>query len=276
MLSILLPTDFSENAWNAALYAFKLYESEPCTFYFLHSSKLKVSAMSNISNRLIRVMKENTMKELSVLKEKAEQLNTNANHKFEIKISTNDLHSAMEATIKKNKIDLVVMGTKGATKATDIIFGSNTVNAFKKTKGCPVLAIPDEFNFVKPDQIAFPTDFNRFYGDELLPLKRLANLYNSKIRVIHINKQDDITEAQDYNLDRLKMALENYAHSFHWVPDYGSKDEVIKDFIEELNIKMLVMINYQNSFIERIIKEPVIKNLGSQLTVPFMVIPHSS
>ena len=273
--NILLPTDFSDNAWSAAVYALKLYEDQSCTFYFLHSSKLKASAMSNMSNKLVRVMAENATKELNELKEMAENSNTNANHKFEIILSTNDLYDAIEATIEKRKIDLVVMGTKGATKATDIVFGSNTVNVIKKIKGCPVMAIPDEFDFVKPEQIAFPTDFNRFYGEELVPLKRLADLFNSKIRVMHINIKDDITEAQDYNLDQLKLALEDYLHSFHWLPDYDKKHEVIKEFIDELNINILVMINYKRSFIESIIKEPVIKKLGFQLAIPFLVIPCS-
>lgn len=274
--TILLPTDFSDNAWSAAVYAFKLYEDEVCTFHFLHSSRMKVSSMSNMSNRLIRVMAENAMKELAELKEMAEKTDTNANHKFEIILSTNDLHDAIETVIEKNKIDLVVMGTKGATKATDIIFGSNTVNVIKKVKSCPVLAIPDEFNFLKPEQIAFPTDFNRIYGDELLPLKRLAELHNSKIRIVHINKEDDISESQSYNLDQLKLSLEDYEHSFHWMPNYGTKEHAIKDFIDELNINVLVMINYQHSFIENIIKEPVIKKLGFQLNIPFLVIPRLS
>ncbi|WP_282031369.1 universal stress protein [Winogradskyella eximia] len=271
--NILLPTDFSDNAWSAVVYALKLYEEELCTFYFLHSTKMKVSTMSNMSNKLLRVMAENAMNELSELKELAETSNANANHSFEIILSSNDLFHSMETIIEKNNIDMVVMGTKGATGAKEIVFGSNTVNSIKKIKNCPVLAVPDEFDFVIPEQIAFPTDFNRLYGAELQPLLDLADLYNSKIRVLHINKGDSISEAQDYNLDQLKVALENYEYSFHWMPDYSKKDEAIKDFIDELNINILVMINYKHSFIESLVKEPVIKKLGFQPTIPFLVIP---
>lgn len=271
--NILLPTDFSDNAWAAVVYALQLYKEETCTFYFLHSSKLKASAMSNMSNKLLRVMADKATKELLNLKEMAISANANSNHNFEIILSTNDLFDAIETVIEKNKIDLVVMGTKGASKAKGIIFGSNTVNVIKKIYGCPVLAIPDEFDFEKPEQIAFPTDFNRFYGEELLPLKHLADLYNSKIRIMHINKEEAISETQEYNLNQLKTSLEDYPISFHWMPDYSKKDEAINDFIDELNINILVMINYQHSFIEHIIKEPVIKKIGFNVTIPFLVIP---
>ena len=145
--NILLPTDFSDNAWSAAVYALKLYEEEVCTFHFLHSSKMKISAMSNMSNKLMRVMEENAMKELSELKEMAVNANANANHSFEVILSTHDLQSTMEVVIKKENIDLIVMGTKGATKAKEIVFGSNTVNIIKKVRSCPILVVPDEFDF---------------------------------------------------------------------------------------------------------------------------------
>ncbi|NRD24632.1 universal stress protein [Winogradskyella litoriviva] len=270
---ILLPTDFSDNAWSAAVYALKLYQDEVCTFHFLHSSKMKISTMSNMSNKLIRVLKENAMKELSELREMAEKANANANHNFEIILSSHDLQSTMEVVIEKENIDLVVMGTKGATKAKEIVFGSNTVHIIKKVKSCPILVVPDEYDFVKPEQIAFPTDFNRFYGEEISPLTRLADLYNSTIRIVHINKEDELTELQEHNLNQLKIALKDYPNSFHWMPDYGKKTEAINDFIEELQINILAMINYKHSFIEGIIKEPVIKKLGFKPNTPFMVIP---
>ncbi|WAC02793.1 universal stress protein [Lacinutrix neustonica] len=40
MKTILLPTDFSENSWNAIVYALNFLEKEPCTFYLLHVNRL--------------------------------------------------------------------------------------------------------------------------------------------------------------------------------------------------------------------------------------------
>lgn len=271
---ILLPTDFSDNAWAAAVYALKLYADETCTFHFLHSTRMKVSTMSNISNKLLRVMYDNAKKELTELKDMAETANANANHEFKVIVSPESLQEAIENAIMKHNIDLVVMGTKGATKAKEIFFGSNTVRMLKKMRSCPVLAIPDEFEFETPDQIAFPTDFNRFFNDtELKPLKGLADLHNSKIRIVSILYEKDLNETQDYNKQMLDSHLSNYPHTFHCMQDYAKKTVEINDFIDELGINILAMVNYKHSFIESIVKEPVIKKIGFRPIVPFFVIP---
>lgn len=271
--NILLPTDFSDNAWSAVVYALHLYAEEECKFYFLHSFKMKVSSMSNLSNKLLTVISDNAMKDLKELKEMAVNSNINANHEFEILLSSINLEDTIDNAIEKYNIDLVVMGTKGATGTKEFFFGSNTVRIIKKIKQCPVLIVPDEYDFAEPKQIAFPTDFNRFYGEELLPLRDLAGLYDSRIRIVHINKDDQLSNLQDYNRTMLKSYLKDYAHSFHWMPDYDSKTQEIHDFIEELEIDILVMINYKHSFIENIIKEPIIKKIGFHPTIPFLVIP---
>jgi nucleotide-binding universal stress UspA family protein len=271
---ILIPTDFSDNAWSAIVYALKLFEDEFCTFYLLNSTNLKVSAFSNLSNKLLKTMQENAMKELLELKELAEASNANANHEFQIILSSKDLKSAIKLAIKQWSIDLVIMGTKGATGAKEFFFGSNTVNIIKSIKICPVLIIPEEYDFIKPTQIAFPTDFNRFYDHiELQPLKDFATLHNSKIRIVHVNAKSKLNDIQEYNMETLKSYLEDFEHSFHWMPKYATKVVEINDFLEELDIDILAMLNYKHSFIEKILKEPVIKKIGFYPKIPFLVIP---
>ena len=270
---ILFPTDFSDNAWSAAVYALKLYADEQCKFYFLHSLKMKASSMSNLSNKLLRVMKENALRDLQDLKGMAENSNKNANHEFELFLSNQSLPDAIDTVIEKYNIDLLVMGTKGATGAQEFFFGSNTIRIVKKIKQCPILIVPDEFDFVVPKQIAFPTDYNRLYGEELQPLKNLAALHDSKIRIVHINKEDQLSDVQNENKKMLKSYLQDYEYSFHWMPDYDTKTKEIQDFIEKLNIDILVMINYKHSLLENIVNEPIVKKIGFHPTLPFLVIP---
>lgn len=274
MKSVLLPTDFSDNAWSAAVYALKLYENSECTFYFINSCKTEVSVISNMSNKLLNIMKECAMMELLELKRMARIANANEKHNFEIILSSENIVDAINNTIKTHSIDMVVMGTKGASKAKEIFIGSNTVKVLKRVNSSTVLVVPDEFNFVAPTQIAFPTDYNRLHvHKELDSIKKIARVFNSKIRILHIGVEKKLSDIQEYNIKMLDENLANFEHSFHWMPDYDKKASVIQDFLDELNINILAMVNYRHSFIEKIILEPVIKTIGFHSKVPFLVIP---
>lgn len=272
---ILLPTDFSDNAWSAIVYALKLYANETCSFYFLNSTHIDDSTTRTyITNKYIETLKEEAMQELIELKQQAEVSNANTKHTFNIIISDKELKTAINDAVKNNKIDIIVMGTKGATGAKEFFFGSNTVKIISKMKLCPVLVVPDEYDFVLPKKIAFPTDYNRFYSEEELKnLKDLVLLFNSKICVLHINIEKHLNDIQKYNKIMLDKYLKNYEHSFHWMPEYSKKTKEIEMFIKDLEIDILAMVNYKHSFIESITREPVIKKVGYHPTVPFLVIP---
>jgi nucleotide-binding universal stress UspA family protein len=273
-MKILLPTDFSENAWNAIIYALKLYANESCKFYLLNSIKIKASTMSNFSNKLLVIVREKAKKDILDLKQMIERINTNANHSFEILISNSDLKDALEAAIKRYQIEILVMGTKGASGAKEFFFGSNTVRVINKINLCPVLTIPDQYDFVEPKKIAFSTDFNRFYKEkELAPLKELTDLYNSEINIVHLNNKEHLNEVQEHNYKMLENDLKDYKHHFYWIPNYDKKANDINDFIKEQKINMLAMVNYKHSLIEKITKEPVIKTIGFHPIIPFLVIP---
>ena len=271
---ILIPTDFSENAWSAALYALKLYANKPCTFYFLHAwTFVNTGSRTYISPSYIDKLQDTSKAELSALKDRAMSESTNSEHAMKTIFTTDSLIDSLIFAIGKQRIDLLVMGTKGATGAKEFLLGSNSVSVINKIKLCPVMLVPDNYEFETPGQIAFPTDFNRLYGEELLAIKKLAALHDSAINILHINGMDKLTDAQRNNFDILQEYLKDDKHSFNWKSDYAKKEQAIKDFVEENKINILTMINYNQSFIERLTKEPVINKLGFHTEIPFVIIP---
>jgi len=271
---ILLSTDFSDNAWNSIIYGLKLFSSETCKFYILHAIQIKNPTMSSFSNRFSKTVRETAMNDLLDLKQMIERVNANANHSFEIILSTQKLKIAIESAVKKHQIEMVVMGTKGAIGAKQVFFGSNTVSVISKMRLCPILTVPDNFEFVAPKQIVFPTDFNRFFDEkELKPLIDIANLYNSKISILHINNEEYLNEVQKYNSKILKSYLKEYEHTLYLIPHFTKKTQEVNNFIKDLKINLLVLVNYKHSLIENITKEPIIKKIGFHPIVPFLVIP---
>lgn len=268
-MKILLPTDFSDNAWSSAVYALNLLENFNCTFYFLNADKPHVSVPEyNLEKRI------DVQKELLELKDMAKTANANSRHQVQAIASQYNLVKAINTAIDRYGIDFIVMGTKGATGAKEIFYGSNTVNVLNRVKACPVLVVPDEFDYEEPKHIAFPTDFNRSYTKkEMGHLKRLASLHGSKYRIVHIATEKELDKNQKQNQEILNSFLSEFEASFHWLPDYSSKKNTITDFINEMNVNILVMINYKHGFMEKIVREPVVKKIGFKPIVPFFVIP---
>lgn len=273
--NILLPTDFSKNAMNAIQYAFNLYEKEACTFYILHSSYFKYApSRAVITSHFIATLKKQGKDQMEELQQQLQTQYSNSNHEFKFILTNEDLKDAIRDAVEEYQINMVVMGTKGANEAPDIFAGSNTVDTLHHVKNCPILIIPNEYVYVQPKLIAFPTDYNRFYNDkELRPLLNMADLHNSKIKIFHINVEKKLTAVQRNNMKLLDNYLLFHAHNFYWLPKNTEKTKAIEAFIKELNIDMLVMVNYNHSLIENLLNEPVIKKLAFHPKIPILVVP---
>tara|TARA_R110002051_G_scaffold181460_1_gene250959 strand:+ start:33155 stop:33988 length:834 start_codon:yes stop_codon:yes gene_type:complete len=273
--NILLPTDFSDNAFNALLYALKLYEKEFCTFYFLNVTYvLSSTTRTYITTKFVDELQHESLRKLNELKQQTEIANDNANHNFEIISSEENLKFAIPKAVKAYEITSIVMGTKGASNAVDIFMGSNTVDVLKKVKNCPILVVPDALEFVPPRALLFPTDFNRPYKNkELEAITALANLFHATLKILHINVEKELSATQELHKKMLSDYFENLPHSFHWEADYTKKSTTISTFIEENKIDLLAMVNYKHSLLESILKEPVIKKIAFHPTVPVLIIP---
>ncbi|WP_299215176.1 universal stress protein [uncultured Aquimarina sp.] len=282
MKRILVPTDFSNNAYGALFYATRLFQDHECQFYILNTFEVHTPVLTGridtskgdlLYQKLSAKSKDGLTQTFHSIIRDTDDLN----HTFETISVSKDLTETINKTIKKKNIDLVVMGTKGATGASTLFMGSNTVKVVQKIHNCPVLVVPDEYDFQKPMEIAFPTDFRRFYiAEELKPLIDIASLFGSSIRIFHIHEEEKLDEIQEHNYTSLKNHLSDFTHSIHWISKEGQKARLINDFIDELDIDLLVMVNYRHSLMENITREPIIKKIGFHPSVPFLVIPDAS
>ena len=123
-------------------------------------------------------------------------------------------------------------------------------------------------------RIAFATNYKRQYDAKILePLCTMAIHCGSAIRVVHINEEEHLSKMQEGNLKTLRAYLDPIENSIHWMPNFTSKTKAIQVFLDELGIGMLAMVNYEHSFLENLLHEPIIKKLTFNLNIPFLVLP---
>lgn len=280
MKNILIPTDFSENAWNATRYAIELFENEECVFHLLNTytpaiASSRFMAATIDSGELENGAKLYSKRGLKSVTEKISNNFDNLKHKFKIISSFSFLVDQIKETIEEKRIDLVVTGTKGASGLEEVFMGSNAVRIIKSVKNCPVLAVPQHFEFATPNEIAFATDFNRFYTQsELQPLIDMASTFCAVVRIVHVqHKIQVLSELQQFNLSMLRKYLSNVEHYVHTISELNSISNSLEAFTNELDIHLLAMLNYQHSYMEKMTREPIVKRMAFHTQIPLLVIP---
>lgn len=278
MKKIILPTDFSDIALNAINYALQLFRDEVCTFFLLNTYTPMIYTYEYQINadqfmlEAIDMVKKNSNIKLDELLISLKKKYNNPKHTFTTISTFSVLSDEVASFADKHNIDLVVMGTKGASKAREVLFGSNTIHVIKKAK-CPVLAIPENFNFEAPKEILFPADYKiKYQSKTLKPILEIANIYNPRINILHTFNDNDLSEDQEKNKLALDNHFNNTAHLFHNVTNQKLTDAIEK-FQLRAKINLLVMINTRHSFFEKLFSKSAIHEIALHLNIPLLVIP---
>lgn len=278
MKNILIPTDFSKNAWNAITYAIALYSNEECNFYLLNTYTPSISNsrfMAAMAFDEAEVIQNCSKEGLNNLVLKINANFCNSKHTFTTISSFSLLVDEVKEIVEEHAIDMVILGTKGASGLEEVFMGSNAVRIIKAVKTCPVLAVPEHFDFQKPTEIAFATDFNRFYTpSELEPIINLVHSFDAVLRIVHVQYEiKALTEIQQFNLNMLRKYLAGVEHYIHTITELNSVSKTLEVFVEELDVHLLAMLNYQHSYLERMTREPVIEKMSFHSQTPLLVIP---
>ncbi|UKM64338.1 universal stress protein [Flavobacteriaceae bacterium GSB9] len=274
---ILLPTDFSKNAWHAINYAVELFKKEHCVFYIVNVFSGFGDVISNLINmepgsevyETAKLESENGLaKTLDML---AFKDHNNQKHHFETISIYNNVLEAIKNVVEEKDIEMIVMGTKGKSTSQSGMFGSVAIEVMEKVRNCPAIVVPEEAKHNLPKEIVFPTSFKtHFKRRELSYLVDLALNCNAVIRFLHVSKEEWLSEKQENNKTLLKEYFNRVPHSFHTL----SNTEIpvaIKCFVESRDSDMVAFVNRKHSFFESILTHPLVKDIGSNSKVPILV-----
>ena len=280
MRTILIPTDFSVNAWHAISYAMNFFKDEQCTFYLLHTYSPAFYRMDYVLggpsfSAIPDVGVDISLMGLEKTVEDVRKAFANPRHSFEVVSSFNTLTDEVNELIGSKGIDLVVMGTQGASGAKEVFLGSNTVFVIRKARA-PVMAIPEKVKYHPVRNILFPSDYLAAYkpGD-LQPVLQLARMHSARFTLLHVNEENGLTRAQKDNKAHLERHLEELEYETVEL-DGALMPDAVLTYIEEHPVDLLVMMNRRHSFLERLLVRQNIDQIGFHVQIPFVVVPDTS
>ncbi|MEH6679080.1 MAG: universal stress protein [Sediminicola sp.] len=278
MKNILFPTDFSENAWNALVYATQLFQRQPCNFHILHAfgretygldsltlldpdeAFHKVSekkSKGNMENLLIRLMVENS----------------NPLHHFTFLSESTFLMNAIKWTLASHKIDMVIMGAKGATDDSRDTYGKNTVAVTDKVRNCPVMVVPSNAPCGKLDEIMLVTDFKLEVASlEIDNLKEMARTQRAQIRILEKSGTGNPTRLQRSNKILFLSHLREFDYMIQTL-DQTSLSTVLHPISIGRNCVLMTFIAHQASFLEKLgLVRSKLQQLGYYPNIPMLAL----
>ncbi|MBL0682046.1 universal stress protein [Aquimarina mytili] len=277
MKNILIPTDFSENSWNAILYALSFFKKMRCNFYVLHVSPYNEmigrAPFHETKDTILENITHTDHEHMQLLLKKIQKLPLNPKHRFFTLNEYVFFIDAIRKQVEDKEIDFIVMGTKGASGLKEKTIGSNTGDVITKVK-CPVLVIPEKAKYTKPKEIAFPTDYNLLYKSRILnTITSVLSINSAALRILHIaKKEQELTDLQKKNKSFLDDYLEDdIEHSFHFLSN-PNIEEAVQCFVESRNIDMITMIAKNLNFFQRILFHPIVEKISYHTDVPFLVL----
>ncbi|MEZ4858172.1 MAG: universal stress protein [Flavobacteriaceae bacterium] len=277
MQRILIPTDFSENSWNAIHYAFAFFKGESLKFHFLHVGFQAVAENLNKELHthgiaLATNQSKGVLSKLAALEDRVQNSFPNHTHQLHSHFENSMFVDGIRKAIKKWDIDLIIMGTKGASGLKEVTLGSHAGAVITRVK-CPTLIVPENAFFQNPATIAFPTDYNLPYKSRVITtLKSFATYHHSLIRILRVVKKGgNLEEEQIKNKEYLSDVLQSSAHSFHWI-ESPQLEQGLQTFVDSMDINIIAMVGKNLNFFQRLLFKPKVAKISYHTKIPFLVL----
>lgn len=275
MKKILLPTDFSKNSVNAICYALEFLRNQECQFYILNVQKassfisddmVTMGASTTIYTTLIEAAKKSILNIIETINEEFD----NKKHHFKPIVDYDNFIDSINQVCEKEQIDLIIMGTKGASGLQKVLFGSNTVRVIQRSN-VPVLTIPDGCEFEKIKNLAFATtNSKQFNQDEIEILSEILALNKASVQILHLADQNHLVYDAHDNVDFLNTNFKSAKHEFIDAPS-DDMYNVVHNYLENNNINMLAIMNKKHSFLERLFKTHTVERFAYKINIPLLV-----
>jgi nucleotide-binding universal stress UspA family protein len=280
MKKILVPTDFSDNALKACLYAAEIARKTQTPLHLLHVIKPvddRVRQPFPLHDKYIREEIALCKSELDLLK--ASIAKAYPDITIEVELEKGPIVDTIISSTRTQQVDIVIMGTQGAHGLKEVLLGSIAAGVLRHSK-LPVLIIPDEYDMEEPDGILFAT--NHFEDDtELLnKLVEIARLFSAAIHVaLYIPKENasaieylDDTRRIDQYINFLQEKYPDIVFKMTLLEGKTFEDAV-EEYTAQNALDVVAMVAYPKNLWEKLFSRSTTRKMAFHSRFPLLAIP---
>lgn len=275
-MKILIPTDFSKTADIALQYAVDSFNNSDTTFILYHSFMPFESEFYSHK----KSEEENNHEETELRKKLKQKAYT-----FLLKNIKLDLEVFVDRGIgernilryaRSHKVELIVMGTTGATGLKEKLVGSVTANVMNKSS-CPVIGIPEKYKSASLRKIAFCSNYQL---DDISALKYLIILSkntHAEIQIWHFHKKGAGADSENNLSSEYKTIIGKFFVNNKFTFHFPGTDN-IQDALDKLSgrkdLDMIALITHKRKgFFNALLDKSLTKTVAYHTKIPLLAIP---
>lgn len=185
MKRILVPTDFSKHADDALKLAAQFAKKNNSEIYLLHMLELPsqmsdaVSAGTGIPEVMLFIRKANET--LSKIKQSSLLDGISVTESVQFERASHGILSYS----KKNKIDMIIMGSHGSSGIEEILIGSNTEKVVRLSE-IPVLVVKKDPENFQANNIVFASDFSEEIKKPFKKMVQFVEMFDANLFLVMI------------------------------------------------------------------------------------------
>ncbi|MCF6348824.1 MAG: universal stress protein [Flavobacteriaceae bacterium] len=270
MKKILVPIDFSDEAKYACKVASQIAKKTNSEIILLHMLDIPSEAIDPIESNNLRGGGQ-AIFYMKAIHKKFEKIK--ALPFFNGLKVTEDVkfHKAFDGVIeesKKHNVDLVVMGSQGATGLKEILVGSNTEKVVRHSE-IPVLVIKHDVENFEVNDIIFASDFSDESKRSFQKVIDFTNIFNAKLHLLFINTIHNF-ESTKKSKSKLKNFISNFNIKNHTLNIYNDDtiEEGILDFGKEIDADIIAINTHGRSGLSQLFSESISKELANHALRP--------
>ena len=280
MRKIIVPTDFSANAFQAAAWAAGIAVRTGAIVYLLHAMDQATDPILEpvaLDNTYLEQYNREQFQRLRSVRQRIggqdQRLIT------ELRLSKGMAADAIIAFSEKERDDLIVMGTHGSGGIKELLIGSVAADVIARSR-IPVLTIPAEYTFRIPKILLLAA---RKFERDLMPLRvpvLFARTLGARIELLTFIKegrgreeaQVDSASALNHYQEYLQQVLPDIRFSAHRLEGKDFQ-ESLNRYCQEHSVDMVVLFNHPRNFLEKLCSRNNTKRTVFQSDVPVLVLP---
>lgn len=275
MKTILVPTDFSPTAKNAAMYAInfaKQLKYERILLYNAYQTPLttdpNIALIDTIDITELEKSSRTNLENFRMLLKPYCDASMSLDILSEYGAVTYDINEIC----KSNDVDFIVMGVTGVGKVEETLIGSFAIDVARRSE-VPVIVVPPDATFTKIEEVMLACDFSKVI--ETTPvesIKKLLDASEAKLFVVNIDHNNKrFTSDTSFESLMLDTLLYDYKPEYRFIDDPDFVEGINKVALEK-QVDLIITIPKKMGWFEGLFKKSHTKMLAYHSHVPLMVV----